>query len=232
MSDDAEDGYILEVDLEYPEELHDSHSDYPLAPEKMKVSHDMLSPYCKQLAEELNITTNAPPKLVSNLQDKTHYILHYRNLKLYLSLGMKVTKIHRAFVFEQRDWLKPYINFNTEKRKQATNDFEKEFFKLMNNSVFGKTMENLRKLVTVKLINNSKQLAKLTASPVFDSFRIFSKDLAAINMRKTTLLLNRPIYVGFAILDLSKILMYNFHYNFIKNKYGSNAKLLFTDTDS
>ena len=145
---------------------------------------------------------------------------------------MKLNKIHRTLVFEQRDWLKLYINFNTEKRKQATNDFEMDLFKPMNNSVLGKTMTNLYKNVKVKLINNSKQLIKLTASPAFDSFRIFSKDLAAFNIHKTTLLINRPIYDGFAILDLSKILMYSFHYNFIKNKYGSNVKLLFTDTDS
>ena len=145
---------------------------------------------------------------------------------------MKLDKIHRTLVFEQRDWLKLYINFNTEKRKQATNDFEMDLFKPMNNSVLGKTMTNLYKNVKVKLINNSKQLIKLTASPAFDSFCTFSKDLAAFNMHKTTLLINRPIYDGFAILDLSKILMYSFHYNFIKNKYGSNVKLLFTDTDS
>ncbi|XP_068742088.1 uncharacterized protein [Montipora capricornis] len=206
IPDDGEEGYILEVDLEYPKELHDLHSDYPLAPETMKVTPNMLSSYCQQLAQDLNLGGAPVPKLVPNLC----YILHYRNLKLYLDLGMKLTKIHRALGFAQSTWLKSYIDFNTEKRKQASNDFEKDFFKLMNNAVFGKTMENLRKLVT-----NPSKLNKLTASPAFDAFHIFSEDLAAICMKKTNLYLNRPIYVGFTILDLSKVLMYDFHSNYM-----------------
>ena len=145
---------------------------------------------------------------------------------------MRLTKIHRVLAFQQSPWLRSYIDFNTQKRAQATNDFEKDFFKLMNNSVFGKTMENLRKRVNVKLVNNKKKLTKLVASPSFQSFRIFDENLAAVNMRKISLYLNRPIYVGFCILELSKVLMYDFHYNHIKVKYGDNAKLLFTDTDS
>ena len=140
---------------------------------------------------------------------------------------MKVAKIHRVLVFQQSPWLKSYIDFNTAKRKHAANDFEKDFNKLMNNSVFGKTIENFRKRVNVKLVNDKTKLSKLIASQSFDAFRIFSEDLAAVNMKKTKLYLNRPIYVGFTILDLSKVLMYEFH-----SKYDRNAKLLFTDTDS
>ncbi|KAK3733350.1 hypothetical protein QZH41_003614 [Actinostola sp. cb2023] len=232
LPDDGTEGYILEVDLSYPEELHDLHNDYPLAPERQKVTQDMLSPYCQQLNEELNLGGAPVAKLVPNLNDKQHYILHYRNLKQYLSLGMKLTKVHRVLGFDQSPWLKSYIDFNTEKRKHATNDFEKDFFKLMNNSVFGKTMENLRKRVSVKLINTPKQLKKLTANPLFDYFRIFDENLVGVDMKKPSLYLNRPIYVGFCILDISKILMYDFHYNVIKQKYGNNATLLFTDTDS
>ncbi|KAK3735533.1 hypothetical protein QZH41_005010 [Actinostola sp. cb2023] len=232
LPDDGTEGYILEVDLSYPEELHDLHNDYPLAPERQKVTQDMLSPYCQQLNEELNLGSAPVAKLVPNLNDKQHYILHYRNLKQYLSLGMKLTKVHRVLGFDQSPWLKSYIDFNTEKRKHATNDFEKDFFKLMNNSVFGKTMENLRKRVSVKLLNTPKQLKKLTANPLFDYFRIFDENLVGVNMKKPSLYLNRPIYVGFCILDLSKTLMYDFHYNVIKQKYGNNATLLFTDTDS
>ena len=232
IADDASEGYILEVDLEYPHSLHDLHNDYPLAPEKMVVNADMLSPYCKQLAHDLQLKNAPVSKLVPNLNDKTKYILHYRNLKLYLSLGMKLTKVHRVLSFQQSSWLKSYIDFNTEKRKMAANDFEKDFFKLMNNAVFGKTMENLRKRVNVKLVNDVKQLKKLTASPSFDYFRIFTNELVAVNMKKPSLYLNRPIYVGFGILDLSKTLMYEFHYNYIKTKYDDKATLLFTDTDS
>ena len=159
-------------------------------------------------------------------------MLHYRNLKLYTDLGLKVTKVHRVLEFDQSPWLKQYIDFNTEKRKNAKNAFEKDFFKLMNNSVFGKTMENLRRRVDVRLVTSQHKLLKLSSKPTFISSKIFNKDLVAIHKIKETLTLNKPAYVGMCILDLSKTLMYDFHYNYIKNKYGDQAKLLFTDTDS
>ena len=134
--------------------------------------------------------------------------------------------------FDQSPWLKQYIDFNTEKRKHARNLFEKDFFKLMNNSVFGKTMENLRKRVDVKLVTNEKKLLKLTSKPTYVSSKIFNENLGSVHKIKETLTLNRPAYVGMCILDLSKTLMYDFHYNYIKNKYGDRAKLLFTDMDS
>ena len=126
---------------------------------------------------------------------------------------------------------KPYIAFNTDQRKLARNEFEKDFFKLMNNSVFGKTMEILRKRVNIELVNNERRLHKLTKKPGFKSFKIFNQDLASIELVKQKLVLNRPIYVGFAILDLSKVLMYDFHYTYIKEKYGNRACLLFSDTE-
>ena len=138
-------GYFLEVDLEYPNELHSLHNDYPLAPEKLIVSNDMLSSYCKKIADKYDIKVGDVKKLIPNLGNKTKYVLHYRNLQLYLSLGMKLTKIHRALQFRQSDWMKKYIDFDTEKRKNAASDFEKDFFKLIINSVYGKTIEILRK---------------------------------------------------------------------------------------
>ena len=228
VDDDSQTGYILEVDLDYPEHLHDMHNDYPLAPERKSIDDKMLSPYC----QSFSMCGASVEKLVPNLLPKTKYVLHYRNLKQYLSLGMVVTKIHRVLAFNQSCWLKPYISFNTEKRKEAKNAFEKDFFKLMNNAVFGKTMENLRKRVNVKLVNAEEKVKKLVSKPNFHDFKIFNEDLTAIQMKKTKLLLNKPIYVGLSILDLSKILMYDFHYSYIKNKYGQQAKLLFTDTDS
>ena len=203
---------ILEVDLEYPEKLHDLHNDYPLAPERLIV--------------------NKVEKLIPNLNDKTKYVIHHETLKLYLSLGLKLTKIHRGITFEESAWLKPYIDLNTDLRAKATNDFEKDFFKLMNNSVFGKTMENIRNRVDIRLVTRVSQAKRLTCRPNYQHHTIFSKNLAAVHMKKVSLKFDKPVYLGMSILDLSKTLMYDFHYNYIKPKYGENAKLLFTDTDS
>ena len=232
ISDESEHGYFLDVDLEYPENLHDRHSDYPLAPESMIVTDEMLSPFSQKLKENLQVKGKPTPKLIPNLHKKTNYIVHYRNLKFYLQQGMIVTKIHRIIQFKQSPWLKGYIDFNTDMRRNATSNVEKNLFKLMNNSVFGKTMENLRNRVNVELVNSPKRLKKICANPSFNSFRIFNENLTAVHSLKTRLFLNRPIYVGFAVLDGSKLLMYDFHYIFIINKYGDRAKLLFTDTDS
>ena len=232
FDDESEKGLILEVDLEYPEELHNLHNDYPLAAEKIKVTEDMLSPYCREIAEKFKVKVGLVEKLVPTLSKKERYVLHYRNLQLYMSLGLKLTKIYRALEFNQSPWLKTYIDFNTKKRAKAKNSFEKDFFKLMNNSVFGKTMENLRKRQNIKLVTDEENLLKWTSKPSFVSFKIFNEDLVAVHKMKPTLILNRPAYVGMCILDLSKTLMYDFHYNYIKNKYGDKARLMFTDTDS
>ena len=230
--DDSKRGLILEVDLEYNKELHDSHNEYPLASEKVRVTEDMLSNYCKKIAAKYNISTGHVSKLIPTLRNKEKYVLHYRNLQLYLDLGLKIKKVHRVLKFNKSPWLKQYIDFNTEKRKNAKNAFEKDFFKLMNNSVFSKTMENLRKRVDVRLVTSKHKLLKLASKPTFVSSKIFNNNLVAVHKIKETLTLNRPAYVGMCILDLSKTLMYDFHYNYIKKKYGDKAKLLFTDTDS
>ena len=232
ISDESDIGYILEVDLSIPKTLHDKFSDYPLAPESMVINDSQLSPYSLQLKRELGIMSPSTKKLVPNLYDKTKYVIHYQNLKLYLSLGLKLTKIHRAISFKQSPWLAPYISYNTEKRKQAKNEFEKSFYKLLNNSVFGKTMENLRNRIEVEIVNNNNRLRKLLSKPAFHALRMFGDGLAAVHTLKPKLMLNKPCYVGFSILDMSKTLMYQFHYNYILPKYGANARLLFTDTDS
>ena len=223
-------GYILEVDLKYPNELHELHNDYPLAPEKLTVTNDILSNYCKSIAEKYDIKVGDIKKLILNLGNKNKYVLHYRNLQLYLSLGMKLTKIHRVLKFKQFDWMKKYIDFNTKKRMCATNDFEKDFFKLMINSVYGETMENLRKRINVRFVDNKKDFLKYTSKPTYVTHKLFNTIFAAIHEIKPVLILNKPIYVGLTVLDLSKWLMYDFHYNFIKKNFS--AELLFTDTES
>ena len=224
-------GLILEVDLEYPPELHQLHNDYPLAPEKIVVREEMLSDYSREILGREGMTIGKVQKLIPNLKDKEKYVLHYRNLQLYLKLGLKLKKIHRALEFSQSKWLEPYIAFNTQKQAGAKNAFEKDFFKLMNNSVFGKTMENLRKRSNIQLVTNPEKMERLAARPTYISHKIFHENLVAVHSKQTKLLLNKPSYVGMCILELSKTLMYDFHYNYIKKKYPE-AQLLFTDTDS
>src|SRR6218665_3519665 len=167
-SDDGSKGYILELDLEYPSHLHETHNDYPLAPEKMFIAPekmfittDMVSPHGRDLADKLQMKiNNKSEKLVPNLLPKKNYVLHYRNLKFYTSLGLKVTKIHKILEFEQSLWLKPYIEFNTKKRQEAKNAFEKDLFKLMNNSIYGKTLQNNRRHLDVRIVTNEKRAKK------------------------------------------------------------------------
>ena len=205
-------GYIFEVDLEYPEHLWDLHNDYPLAPEKIKV--------------------NNVEKLICHFKPRKNYVIHYRTLRQCLELGMRITAVHRGISFYQSSWMESYIRKNTELRMRATNSFEKDFFKLMNNSVFGKTIENIRKRQNIHLIDNRRQALKLSSKPNFDRCTIFDRNLIAVHMKNTEVYFGKPVYVGQTILDLSKTLMFNFHYNYIREKYGNKAELLFTDTDS
>ena len=163
--------------------------------------------------------------------DKTNYVLHYKNLQLDLSLGMKVTKIYKVLKFKQSDWMEKYIDISIT-RKQRTNaasNFEKDFLKLMINSVYGNAMENLQKRVNVRLVNHEKYFLKYASCPTHSTHKIFDNTYAAIHEIKPVLKLNKLIYVGFTVLELSKWLMYDFHYNFIKNNF--DAELLFTDKD-
>ena len=214
-------GYIFEVDLEYPSELWDTHNDYPLASERLNVI--------------------GVEKLISHFKPRKNYVIHYRNLRQCLEMGLRVTAVHRGLIFNQSPWMEPYIRKNTELRKTAANSFEKDFFKLMNNSVFGKTIENIRKRQNVLLVDDREKAAKLTTRPNFDRATIFDSNLIAVHMKRTEVYFYKPVYVGQAILDLSKILMFDFHYNYIREKYkgvspgvegACRAELLFTDTDS
>ena len=205
-------GYILEVDVKYPKKLHDIHSDLPFLPKRMKIDK------CK--------------KLVCNLLNKNKYTIHIKSLKQVLNHGLKFKKVHRIIKFNQKAWLKPYIDMNTELRKLARDDFEKDLFKLMNNAVFGKTMENVRKHRNIKLVTTDKKRYKLVSEPNYHTTNYISKHLSIIEMNKTRVKMNKPIYLGLSILDISKILMYKFWYYYIKLKYGNNVKLCYMDTDS
>ena len=205
-------GYILEVDAEYLKDLHKLHSDLPFLPERRKI--------------------RKIEKLICCLEDKENYVTHIVALKQALNHGLKLSKVHRVIEFTQEDWLKPYIMMNTELRRQAENDFKKEFYKLMNNSVCGKTMENVRKHRDIKLVTTEKRRLKLASEPNYHTTTHFSENLIAIEMKKTKVKMNKPIYLGQAILDTSKTVMYEFWYDYIKPKYEDNVKLCYMDTDS
>ena len=205
-------GYILEVHVKYPKKLHNLHSDFPFLPERIEINK------CK--------------KLVCNLYDKKKYVVHIKSLKQALNHRLKLKKVHRIIEFNQEAWLKPYIDMNTELRKLARNDFEKDLFKLMNNLVFGKTMENIRKHRDTKLVTTDKKRSKLVSEPNYHTINLISEDLSIIEMKKTKVKMNKPIYLGLSILEISKILMYEFWYDYMKPKYNDDVKLCYMDTDS
>ena len=188
----------------------------------------------KKLAEKLRLKDDKTEKLLLTLQNKTKYVLHYRNLQQYLELGLKFTKVHRVLSFTQMDWMRPFIEFNTELRKEATTEFEQDLYKLMNNSVFGNKMENPRNRVTVDLVRGHEidKIRKLVSDPLFNAWKELGEDFNGINLNKDHILFNRPIYVGMCVLGLSKLLLYEYYYKHLKPKYGANCSLLYADTDS
>jgi len=217
IADDSTKGYILEVDIDYPNELHDAHNDLPFCPEHQ----------CSAGSKQV--------KLMATLYNKKNYVIHYRNLKLAIRYGLKISKIHQILEFNQSPWLKSYIDLNTKLRAQANNNFGKNLFKLMNNAVFGKTMENVRKYSVVKLV--SKWLGRygaeaLISKPEFKCSTIFDENLVAIELNKTEIFFNKPIYIGMCVLDLAKTTLYNFHYGYMIPQFNQNCKICYTDTDS
>ena len=235
-NENDDNAYILEVDLHYPNELHDLHSDYPLAPENMNVKEEYLSEHQKELHRHYyngkEAKNEKTPKLILNLKDKVNYVVHIKALQYYLNKGMKLKEIKRAVKFKQRTWLKPWIDFSTGKRKEAKSDFEKDMFKLMNNAVYGKTMENVRNHIDYELVATEQRMMKCVNNPNYEGCNIINENLVGVSKKKKELTLNKPIFLGMSILDLSKIHMYSFYYDVLKEKYKENIRLIYTDTDS
>ena len=209
--EDSDKGYILEVGVEYPENLNYLHSDLPFLPERIKIDK------CSKLA--------------SNFCDKNNYVVHIRSLKQALNHGLILKEVHRVIQFNQEAWLKEYIDMNRELREQAKNDFEKDFFKLMNNSVFGKTIENVRKHRDIKLVTTDKRRNQLVSEPNYRTTKWISENLLAIEMKKIVKM-KKPVYLGLSILEISETLMSEFWYDYSKPKYQNNAKLCYMDTRS
>ena len=205
-------GYILEVNVSYPKDLHDSHNDLPFMCERMEI--------------------NGVEKLVPNLRYKKNYVIHIQAFNQALQHGLRLDRIHRSIEFDQSPWLKIYIDLNTQLRTAATNDFEKDFFKLMNNSVFGKMMENIRKHRNIKLVMTEEKYLRTVMKPNFKSGVLFGENLMGCEMGKIKVVMNKPVYLGQAILDLSKTIMYEFHYDYMIPKYSDRLKLCYMDVDS
>ena len=204
-------GYLLEVDVAYPDQLHDLHNDLPFICQHMEINH--------------------VEKLVLNLYNKRNYVIDIRALDQALLHGLILERIHRAIEFNQSAWMKPYIDFNTQLRTRTTNDFKKDFFKLMNNSTFRKTMENIRKHRNIKLVMNRELYLKTMMKPNFMSGVLFGEDLMGCKMGKIKVVMKKLVYLSQAILDLSKTIMYVFHYDYMKPKFD-NLRLCYSDTDS
>ena len=162
---------------------------------------------------------------------KKNYILNYRSLKYYLKTGWKLTKVHNILEFKQSDWMKAYIEFNTQKRIEATNESDKNFFKLMINSAYGKTMENMRKRMKIRIVNNEKDCIKYSSRPTFKNSIILGRNLIAINEKIQEIKFDKPIYDGCTVIEDSKLEMYKFWYDFLK-KQCKDLQLIYMDTDS
>ena len=205
-------GYFLEVDIDYPKEFFNFHKDLPFLPERKKV-------------EKVE-------KLICSIEDKEKYVIHIRALKQTLNYSLKLKEVYRIIQFKQKAWLKPYIDMNTELRKKAQNEFEKNLFKIMNNSVFGKTMENVRNHRDIKLITSDKRRKRLVSETNYHSHKTFPDYLMAVEMKKTRVKSMKPLPLGMSLLDVSKIFMYEFWHDYIKPKYGDRANLCYTDVNS
>ena len=224
-------GYILEVDLIYPSDLHFYHNDYPLCPETMEITKKDLSEYSIKCCD--NFKNYKSKKLITSFKKKENYVVHIKNLKLYLELGMKLTKIHRVLQFVQKSFLTPFIEKCTEERKKTNSIFEKNLFKLMANSVFGKSIENCKDYITIKMHKSDESFRKASSLHTFKNFSIIDDDLVTTSHFLPQIFHDKPYAIGFTILEYSKHFMYDFYYNKLLKKCGKeNVELLFTDTDS
>lgn len=197
LDEDEAQGFVLEVDLEYPPNLHDAHNEYPLAVERFDIKVENLSEEQRRIIRAYGKKEGGSTKLVPNLFNKEHYVVHYLLLKFYLEQGLVLKKVHRVVSFIQTKWIKDYIDLNSKLRAEATNKFEKNFCKLMNNSVFGKTCENLRKRMDVRITTKESQLKKLIEKPQFLSAKIITEEMAAVHLQKMQVLINKYVSRSF-----------------------------------
>jgi hypothetical protein len=225
---------MLEVDVDYPVHLHETHNLYPLLPEKMSVDAKDYSPWQKECMKKLKAVPSNAEKLIPTLRDKKHYILDIWMLKFALEQGLVLRKVHKVLQFKQKTWLKGYIDMNTAKRVAGETDFEKKFYKACIVSVYGKTFENVRGRTEFQLKHTVAEVESIVRNPRIKlPTHHFNEDRIGVELRPATVKLNKPIYAECQILNLSKNVMYDFHYNHMMKAYDhKKLKFLFTDTDS
>lgn len=229
-----ETGYFVEVTLSYPESLQEKTSSYPLCPQNIEITHDMLSPYQKKVLLELyGKKTYKAKKLTSTFHKKEKIVLHGLNLQQYLRLGMKLESVHRVIKFMQKPYMTPWINFCTDQRIKAKNAFEKNFWKLIANCVFGKTIEGLENRKKVQICCTSESFISAIKKPCYERHIIVNPTLSIVLFTKMQSKVIRPYYIGFSILEISKFVMYEFYYSILQNYFGQEGvKCLYQDTDS
>lgn len=232
LSDCSDEGWFIRCDLHYPKELHNNlaHIALPLIPHHLEIDSSMLSNYQREIAD--NLTTRiGGKKVVTSFFDKDNIVLHYLNLKQALNLGLKLKKIHKIMRFDQAPLLKPYVQLCTDERAKCNNDFSIAFWKLLVNALFGKMCENVKKRRHVEIAPIDKAWL-FTRKPTFiNGVQYPEEKFCVAELIKDSVCLDKPRYVGSAILNISKTIIYDFHYNFIM-KHFPETELLFTDTDS
>ena len=231
-SDDSEVGYFVEVDLKYPEGIREKTKNFPFCPENKFSSHDKFTDYMKKMKVDSHTKCK---KLICDWMDKKKYLVHYRMLKFYVRHGMIVEKVYEVISFKHSKWLEKYINFNTQKRNKTKNDFEKDFYKLLNNAFYGKTMENVRNRSKIEFIKKDEEekMVKWQSKLTFNGIHKCYEKYDSFTFKMNEVLMDKPIYLGFSVLELSKLLMYETYYDKFQPYFGEeNIQLHYTDCDS
>ena len=230
--DDGDIGYLVEADLKYPDNIKEKTKYFPFAPVNRKIDADYFNDCMKEIKPDTYTQTK---KLICDWSNKKNYLMHYRMLEFYVRHGMIVEKIHNIISFKQSKWLEKYINFNTQKRIQAKNDFEKDFYKLLNNAFYGKTMENVRNRLKINFIkkDNCRKIIEYQSKLTFNGIHKSYENCDSYTLKQNEALMDKPLYLGFTVLELSKLHMYENHYDILQPYFGQeNIQLHYMDTDA
>ncbi|MEW8548185.1 MAG: hypothetical protein AB2693_32175 [Candidatus Thiodiazotropha sp.] len=233
IPEDSDTGYVVVADLEIPEGQHDKFDQFPMCPENVEIGEEQVSQYTRELAAACNMKLRPTKKLCLSLNDKTRYAVHYRTLQSYLRHGVVLRHVHKVISFRQSLWLQDFMEYTTERRRSAGNEFDKILYKSVANNVFGKSIENVKQRINVKIVTSVQKLRKLINKPSFQAIRVFDSNLAAVQLYRESVKLNKPITVGYSVLELAKMKMYNFWYDILLGSFSDfKLSLLMSDTDS